>query len=407
MKLFQKLLLGPVAVGLLSPLAASASEANLDAVTSYVSSNSGINRDSFKPLSTKNPLLAGGEGLNHSHDDSDFSGDTFSSTTSASFYSNFAIGSIDGTASSTINDEKVGVIYDYGIALSTSFTGDDSLDVELVAGRGDLRLTELDFNGSGGAAGKAHAVLVDSISYTKQLGDRTTVFFGNGTPGSALYNSACVYGGNATTTLADCGQATSAIDVDAVGTALGASFDLDNGFTAAVAYEGEGSSSDGLMTEEGVDALGAQLAYTSDNYGVSYTFANIDNNDGAGALTTNKGVSTYNAINAYYSPDAQNLPSVSIGYEWAHDDSAASSADQTTNYFVGLQWDEVGPGSLGAAIGTKTPTAESADDLMMYEAFYAYNYADGITITPLIFVKENSGSTSDETGIVVKSTFEF
>ena len=44
---------------------------------------------------------------------------------------------------------------------------------------------------------------------------------------------------------------------------------------------------------------------------------------------------------------------------------------------------------------------------MMYEAFYSYNYSDGITITPLIYVKENSGSTEDETGIIVKSAFSF
>ena len=44
----------------------------------------------------------------------------------------------------------------------------------------------------------------------------------------------------------------------------------------------------------------------------------------------------------------------------------------------------------------------------MYEAYYAYNYADGITITPVIFVKENNtAGQDDETGIVLKTTFEF
>ena len=159
------------------------------------------------------------------------------------------------------------------------------------------------------------------------------------------------------------------------------------------------------MTKEGVDALGAQLAYTADNFGLSYTFASIDNNDGAGTITP--GSSNYNAINAYYSFDAQSIPSISVGYEWAHDDSKASTEDNSTNYFIGIQWEEVGNGSLGAAIGTKIPTVEETDDQLIYEAFYSYNYADGITITPLVFVKENPGSTSDETGIVVKSTFEF
>ena len=397
MKLFQKLLLAPAVIGLLSPIAASASEANLKGVTSYTDSNLDVSQDSFKPLSNKNPLLAGGEGLNQTNSDAtDFDGDTFSATTTASFSANHVIGAVDGTAY-----EKVGSTYDYGISLSTSFNGNDSLDVELVAGEGGATLVEMDLNET------ADALSVDGISYTTSLGERANVFFGDGTPGSNLFTTACVYSGNATTTLSDCGQANSAIDIDDVGTALGASFDLDNGFSAAFGYEGEGSSTDGLMSEEGVDAYGANLAYTADSYGISYTYANIDNNDGAGALTANEGVTTYSAINAYYTPDLQNFPSISIGYEWGHDDSASSSEDQTTNYFLGIQWDQIGNGTLGAAIGTKTPTAEANDDQMMYEAFYSYNYADGITITPLIYVKENTGSTEDETGIIVKSSFSF
>ena len=43
----------------------------------------------------------------------------------------------------------------------------------------------------------------------------------------------------------------------------------------------------------------------------------------------------------------------------------------------------------------------------MYEVFYSYNYADGITVTPLIYSKDNSGSTADETGVVLKTTFSF
>jgi len=396
MKLFQKLLLAPAVVGLLSPITASASEANFKAVTGYSQSNADVTSSSFTPLSTKNPLLAGGEGMDHSHSDADFDVDSFSATTTATFSSNFVIGAVNGTAY-----EKTGATYDYGMVLSTSFTGNDSLDVEFVAGEGGATLVELDLNETG------DALKVDSISYTTTLGDRTTVFFGDGTPGSALYSSACLYSGDASDTLSNCGQASSNLDVDAVATAVGASFDLGNGYSAAIAYEGEGTSTDGLMTEEGVDAFGGQLAYSGDTYGFSYTYANIDNNDGAGALTAAEGVTSYNAVNAYYNPESSNLPSISAGYEWSHDDSAANASDQTTNYFLGLQWDEVGNGSLGAAIGTKTPTAENADDLMMYEAFYSYNYSDGITLTPLIYVKENSGSTEDETGIILKSSFEF
>ena len=84
MKLFQKLLVAPAALGLFAPLSVAASEANFNQVDNYSQVDVEISSDSFKPLSTKNPLLAGGEGLNQVQSN-DFDGDTFSSTTSASF----------------------------------------------------------------------------------------------------------------------------------------------------------------------------------------------------------------------------------------------------------------------------------------------------------------------------------
>ena len=96
MKLFQKLLLGPAALGMLSPISVSASETNFKDTNVYSQSNIEVSIESFKPLSSKNPLLAGGEGLNQSAGESiDFDADSFSSTTSASFTANFAAGSID------------------------------------------------------------------------------------------------------------------------------------------------------------------------------------------------------------------------------------------------------------------------------------------------------------------------
>ena len=62
MKLFQKLLLAPAAIGVLTPMAVSASEDNLKEVSNYSQSEIEISQDSFKPLSSINPLLAGGEG---------------------------------------------------------------------------------------------------------------------------------------------------------------------------------------------------------------------------------------------------------------------------------------------------------------------------------------------------------
>ncbi len=393
MKLFQKLLLGPAAIGLLSPIALSASETNFKDTNDYSQSDFEVSIDSFKPLSNKNPLLAGGEGLSTSNSDSsDFDADSFSSTTSASFTANFAAGSIDDGS-----DSKIHAGFDYVVELSTGFTGNDSLDVEIEAGTlGEL--SAVDFVDDGAT------LAVASISYTKELGEKLTVFFGDGAAGNSLYNTACVYGG-ATDALDDCGNLNSAIDVE-FGTAAGLSADLGNGFAAAIGLETQ-NSGEGMFTDEGADAFGAQLSYTGDNYGLSFTWANIEDTTD-GDLDSDQGATQSYALNAYFAPDLNNFPSVSVGFETNHDDSAAltDANDGSTHYFVGLQWDELGNGTFGAAVGTKTPTAENGTAQVQYEAYYAYNYTDGMTITPLFYSRENTGS-ADDSGVLIKTTFEF
>ena len=400
MKLFQKILLAPAALGLLSPIVANANEANLGDVTSYSQGQVDVSLDTFKPLSNKNPLLAGGEGIDSSQstESSDFDVDSFSSTTTASFTSNFAAGAIEGTSA-----DKLSVVYDWEMALQTSYTGNDSLDVVIEGGNSLSALSELDMSATGSR------VELDTISYTTPLGERTTVFFasGNGTVGSSLYNTACVYGA-AADTLSNCGVASANID-EGLGTAAGASFDFGNGFAAAIGYEGQGMGTKGLTTDAGVDAYGAQVSYIGDSYGVSLSWASIENHDddNANAIDSDHGQTQSRGLNAYFSPDLPNFPTISAGFETSHDDSAASSADESSHYFIGLQWDEIGNGTLGAAVGSKAPYLENVDALAMYEVYYSYNYADGITITPLLYSKENSGSTEDETGIAVKTQFSF
>ena len=396
MKLFQKLLLAPTAIGFLTPIAANASEINYGDVNSYSHNQSEVSVESFKPLSNKNPLLAGGEGLSTSETaNTDFDADTFSSTTSASFAVNIAAGSVDSGS----GDNVLGWNFDWELATTTSFTGNDSLDVVLNAGQSKL-MPELDLTDSG------NAVNVDSISYTTSFGDRSTFFFGNGaTAGSSLYNVACVYGAQ-TDTLSDCGVSAANLDEE-FGTAVGASFDFENGFAVAVGYEGQGMTSNGLLSDGGADAFGAQVSYSRDSYGISLSWANVENHDDNNALTGTTGATQSRGVNAYYSPDLANFPSISVGFETNHDDAQAASADETSHYFVGLQWDEIGNGSLGAAFGSKAPYLENGDAETMYEVFYAYNYADGITITPIFYGKENAGSADDETGLIVKTSFEF
>ena len=377
MKLFKSLLVAPAALGLLAPMTATANELNLNDVSGYSSSEEVQNISEFNAadLAVTNSRVDGLEARFN-----DYEAGSFSSTTSASFSVDMAIGSVDGNAS-----ETVGTAYGYQIDLSTSFTGEDALSVSLDAGAGASQLGELDLNSSG------DGLIVDGITYSFPLGDKTTVLVGDSTDGSALYSTACVYGGF-TNTLDDCGNASSAFTTPDNGAALSASYDIGNGFTGAIGYAGQGTT-EGLMTKAGTDYFGGQLAYSADNYGVSATYASIE-------ATID---STVWGLNGYYTPDGS-LPSISVGYEMTGPDSGADS-DQ---WFVGLQWDEVGPGTLGVAAGSKGAIADGGTENNAYEAFYSYPVNDGMTITPAVFILENNGSgETDETGVVVKTSFSF
>ena len=388
MKLFQRLLVAPAALGLLVPISANANEVNLNEISNYSDVESIEFANSFNDnTSTESPLLAGGEGLMDNHDHGPE--DSFSSTTSASFSVDMAIGAVDG---STLG-EAVTAAYGYQIDLSTSFTGEDALSVSLDAGAGGIAsgtgataLGELDLNAGG------DALTVDGITYSFPLGEKATVLVGDSTDGSALYSTACVYGGF-TNTLDDCGNASSAFTTTGTNSVgFSASYDIGNGFTGAIGYAGDGTSTNGLMTKEGTDYYGGQLSYAADSYGASVTYANLESTDDT----------TVWGLNGYYTPDSS-LPSISVGYEMGD----PTTAKDTTQWFVGLQWDEMGPGTLGVAAGSKGPITDGADELMAYEAFYTYTVNDSMSVTPAVFILENSAGTEDETGVVVKTSFSF
>ena len=175
---------------------------------------------------------------------------------------------------------------------------------------------------------------------------------------------------------------------------FGASYDFDNGFTAAVGVQ---TTNAGIVTEESQDAYALNAAYTGENYGVALTFASGEN----ATLTDDDAVT---AFNGYYTPEG--FPSISAGYEVGDIGGAVDAVDENISFFVGLTWDEVGPGSAGIALGHST--REGSDEEYMYEAYYSYPMNDGMTVTPLVFVKENATAGKDDTtGVMVKTSFSF
>ena len=390
MKLFKSLLVAPAALGLLSPLSASASEVNLNEISNYSDIESMEFANSFSnDDSNIKTLLAGGEGLvdGHSHDGG------FSETTTASFTVEGYLGfEDDDDAAANDTDDAVVASYSFQLDLNTSFTGEDSLDIAIDAGNGGIDgIDEFDGNSLG------DGLRVDGVTYTFPVGEKMTAFVGDNTDGSLLFTTACVYGGPGDM-LDDCANVNAGITGGAI--SVGASYDFGNGLTAAIGAQTQDTT---VFTEEGQDSYAGNLAYTGDNYGISLTYSVVEEVTN-GALTDED--DKFTALNAYYTPDGS-LPSISVGYEVGNLGGAAAGADEQASFMVGLTWDEVGPGSAGLAVGHSN-TNENADELYQYEAYYEYPVNDSMTVTPLIYTLDAAGANTDDTsGAMVKTTFTF
>ena len=386
MKLFKSLIIAPATLGLLAPFSVSANEVNLNDISNYSDVESFEFANSFdKEEPTQTTLLAGGEGLVESYDGG------FSTTTTASFGADFVIGAVDGAGA---GKEAVTFEYQYGMNLSTSFTGEDSLDLTIETGNAGATVGStavLNMNGMG------DKMTLDGITYTFPLGDAFTVMVGDSTDVSALYSTACTYSAF-TDLLGNCGSGTAAglgggsdyESSSASSATVAASYDFGNGFTIAGGLSGAGGADAGLFTKESKDVYGVQAAYNTDSLGVSLSYALTD--------TSTTAETTFFGVNAYYSLDGG--PSLSIGFESEDPDASA----EETGYFIGLTWDDFGPGSFSIGMSTLENYTDAQTELYQYEAAYSYAINDGMTITPGIFIKEG---TRDQTGVIVKTSFSF
>ena len=370
MKLFKSLLVAPATLGLLAPFSANATEVNFNAISNYSDEEIEIDINSFKPKSNQNLLLSGGEGLvdSQGHDGG------FSETTTASFSVDTVIGSIDGDAAS----ETTSFDYQFNIGLSTSFTGEDSLDIAIDNGSATASTM-------GGKMGfdTGTALTVDGVTYSFPVGGATMVV-GDATDVSATFTGACTYSSFTDLTPDDCGTGNS-IGAGGKGVAASLGYAFDNGFSLA----GGISSPTTEIVGDDADLFGLNAAYSADSYGVAVAYASDDG--GTGAETS------YWGLNGYYTFD---LASLSVGFETSDDGTTEKSG-----YFVGLSFPEVGPGSVNIAAATDALYADSATEYLVYEASYSYPVNDSMTITPGVFIQETSGD--DLTGIAVKTSFSF
>ena len=454
MKLFQKLLLAPTAIGLFAPIAASASEANLKDVSSYSQSDIEISQDSFKSLSSNNPLLAGGEGLNQASTN-DFDTDSFSSTTTLDGKAVFVFGAVDGNLDlgetkdktgtvtgdidgdgtdetvATVDEdasnaltEKLSVGYVYQMNLNTSFTGDDNLYVRLKTSDGFENFvskpgTYLNEAGSGGSV-----MTVDKIWYTLPLGDKVVATIGPKienyymlAASPSVYQpkvlKAFRFGGHGIAF----GASTS--------TGLGLKYNADNGFASSITVNSKGAQgTSGFLTDQDVNKMNIQAAYTADNYHLSATYTtqhgkfNAFHYFSTDAIDASTDKSGY-ALRAWFRPDETGtaIPSVSVGFDTVDFADNPGGYQNGSGYSIAFNWqdmfqaDDVIGVAFGQPIkGTDNVTAGTEDvDPFLWEAYYSFRPNDSIEVTPGIFggTDVRADTNDDIFGAILQTTFKF
>jgi hypothetical protein len=275
------------------------------------------------------------------------------------------------------------------MALSTSFTGEDSLDIAIDSGSTSAATGDNPMAFDTGAA-----LSVDGVTYSFPVAG-VSMIVGNDTDLSASFTGACTYAAF-TDHMSNCGTANS-IGSGGNGVTATGSYAFDSGLTFAAGVSSTADSTAaanafGVLTKEGSDSYGMELAYTADSWGAAVAYV-FDDNAAADETTTW-------GINANYTFDASNLPTLSVGYE-----TASTGDTDSSGYFVGATWPEVGPGSVSIGAGSTGLFTDTEIEYLIYELSYAYPVNDGLTITPGVYIKETAGD--DITGVLVKSSFAF
>ena len=358
MKLFKSLLVAPATLGLLAPMSATANEVTIN---------------DFNPaeeIAVTNSRVDGLEArLNN------FEAGGFSDTTTASFGVDMIVGAVDSDVDG--NSEATTFDYQMGIGLSTSFTGEDSLDVAIdIGGGGDtqsISATAMGFDATSGV------MTVDGVTYSFPVGG-ASVIVGDATDISAAYTGACSYSAFLDY-MGNCGTGNS-VGVGGAGATAAVSYAFDSGFSLA---GGVSSPQNEILGETGVDYIGVEAAYTGEDFGVALAYTDAE-------------TTTYWGLNGTYSFD---VASLSVGLETAD----ADGSDEAFGWFAGLTFDEVGPGSVSLGMGTTGNFTDDEDEYYVYEASYSYPVNDGMTITPGIYTSESADG--DTSGVIVKTSFSF
>jgi len=438
MKLFQKLLVASTAFGLLTPIAAQATEAvNLEAMDRYRSSSSKVKKfdsntfanEISEDIATLNGQVDGIEARQNN-----FEAGSFSSTTSMDGKAVFAVGGVDG--GNTIGgSEALSFAYVYKMNLNTSFTGDDNLYVRLSAGDWGSNFTKKPGNYHIEAKNTNNELRLDKIWYTFPLGDNATVWVG---PMIENY-----YMMAATPSIYKPGVL-KAFKLGGNGAVFGASTDGgaglkyefgDSGFAMSTNYVGKGSgTSKGILTDSDKSKIDTMIAFTKPQYHASITYSKqhagwdaheyystelIHGNVGTSTkLSSDTNADAY-ALRAYWRPEDSGtaMPEISVGYDSISFDNHPLNVSEGSGYFVGLGWQDMiqADDRIGIALGQPVKATQVSSGTLsevepfLWEAYYSFKPNDSITVTPAVWGGTDVESSTDQDvfGAMLTTVFKF
>jgi len=336
MKLFQRLLVAPAALGLMAPVAANADTA-------------------------------------------------FTSTTTLSGGAFFTVGSVaDG--GTTDKEEELYMQYAYGLDVTTSIGGTDTLYAGIETGNASGPLASMDSAVEGTGALNVH-----SLFYNFPVGDLSV------TVGPLVDQDDVVAA--TTSAYSDAfrlGSMPYSLAGNETGAGVAVAYANDNGVVASVSFVslGGADSTKGIGADDADDVSTFTLGYNGDGFGGGLVIAS---NDGEGGTS---GYDTFGG-GVYYSPE-----SIDATFSVAYDTQDPETGADATDLFIGVDY-EVGPGTLSAAYNSTDVDGGDSLDSTGFEVSYTYSLNDNVTITPGFFSVEDTSTGDDDSGVVVETAFSF
>ena len=183
--------------------------------------------------------------------------------------------------------------------------------------------------------------------------------------------------------------------------------------SALLVSEDANNSTQGFLQDNGRDHVTTQLAWVDDSYTFALAYTNADSANTDGSANAND-YTSYGISGTYkFSNNSSAMPSsINAGYGWKNPDKVddSSNIEDGNTWTIGAMWNDAfrEGNNLGLALGTAETHRDDSgyDDPLVWEAFYEVAINDSVTITPAVFNIEKNGA-DDVSGALVKTTFNF